>query len=472
MNVFGDTTPYHDKQPLHAFVRVYVADHLLASKNGSETTKAPEYIQSFEFNKLETSGTYTLVLFDKNWTELEQTFIAGATKIKILYGFVTGKQSPLYEGYASDYTVSYTQSGVVIGINGALNSALQNNDLMTMSTGTTNPTEAVKSICSKMGYQIGNMDETNDVSLPNNDYFNLIKDHPVSYINLSIAPYAVRKADGMSGFRFIVDNSTSPPTAHFLPLSAQNSVDKTYVCEKGINSSVISFEVQAKGVFGSGSTSTIASNIEISNIDPVSGEVKDETVNITNSGSSSNNNDGKITITGAADMSGLELAALLPKNITFREYNGQKYFVDIDQNFLIIAPVTNDLITFSTNEAVPTTVAETQQETVEVRTEVATSEGQNAEMAVSAAEFASSLRHTIPYEGVLTIIGDPSINVGDTIRILVPTSTGDLHYSSGIYFVQSVVDSITSGKYYTVLNVVREPVEDDVQIVDYRKVVK
>lgn len=402
MQVFGDTTPYHDKQPLHGFVRVYVADHLLASKVGKETTRSPEYIQSFEFNKLETSGTYTLVLFDKNWSELEETFNAGALHIKLQYGYVTGKQSPLYEGIASDYTVRYTQSGVILGINGIISNAVANNDLMTFSTGTKNPTEAVKSICSRMGYQIGHMDETMDVSLPNSSYFNLLKDHPVSYINLYIAPYARRKADGMSGFRFVVDYTTSPATAHFLPLCSQEAVDRTFICEKGINSSVISFEVQATGVFGGAGMAATATRVEVETIDPVTGEVTSSTSSVSD------------------------------QVITTGEYSL----------------------------------------TADDRTEVATSEGQSADMAISAAEFSTSLKNSIPYEGTLTILGDPSINIGDTIRILVPTTRGDLHLSSGLYFVKNVLESVSNGKYITALGVVRNGTEDGIQILNYKRLVK
>lgn len=402
MNVFGDTTPYHDKQPLHAFVRVWVADHLLASKNSGETTRFPEYIQSFEFNRVGTAGTYTLVMFDKNWSELEETFNAGALHIKIQFGYVTGKQSPVYEGIASDYTVKYTQSGVVIGVNGVLNSVCQNNELITLNTGSNNPTSAVKSICNKVGYKIGNMDETKDVSLPNSDYFSLIKDHPVSYINLYIAPYAVRAADGMSGFRFILDHSTSPATAHFIPLCAQEACEKTYVCEKGINSSVISFDVQAKGVFGAAGNSATATRIQVETIDPVTGEVTSSETTTTD----------QVVTTGQFTL------------------------------------------------------------TMDTRTEVATSEGQSADMAISAANFSVSLKNAIPYEGTLTILGDPAIDIGETIRILVPADEANLHLSSGLYLVTGVMDSVSSGKYITTLSVVRTGTEDGIQILNYKRLVK
>lgn len=402
MRVFGDTTPYHDKQPLKSFVRVYVAGHTLVSKIGKDEARAPEYIRSFEFNKLNTSGTFTLVIFDKNWTEIEETFNAGAKAISIQYGYVTGKQSPVYECIATDYTVSYTNAGVILGINGIVNSAVPNKKLLTMTTGTNNPTEAVKSICRRQGYKIGKMDETKSVKLPNSDYFTLIKEHPISYINLYIAPYAVRKSDGMSGFRFILDTSTKPATAHFLPLSAQLSESKTFVCEKGINSSVISFEVTAKGVFGGMGMTGSTTNLQIETIDPLTGEV-----------TSSSTSTGDVVLT-----------------------TGQYSF------------------------------------TLDDKEDVGTSGGQTGEMAVSAANFGTSLRNSIPYEGTLTVLGDPSIVIGDTVRVLVPTGRGDLHLSSGLYFVKSISESITNGQYITTMSVVRTGTETGLQLLNYKELVR
>lgn len=403
MRVFGDTSPLHDKQPLHAFVEIYVADKVLRSEsaNGTEV-KGPEYIQSFEFNKLDMSGTYTVVLFDKNWTELEETFNAGAQNVKLKYGYVTGKQSALYKSIVSDYTVQYVDSGVMLGINGIVTNAIPNTNLVTLNTGSRNPTEAVKSICRAQGWKIGNFDETKDVSLPNSDYFTLIKDHPISYINLYIAPYARRKSDGMSGFRLVLDPTTHPNTAHFLPLSAQETAAKTYVCRKGINSSVISFDVTAKGVFGGMGMTGSTTRVQVETIDPITGEVTSSTT--------------------------------------------------------------------STNEVVSTTGEYSF--TLSTQEDVGTSGGMTGEMAVSAATFGTSLRNSIPFEGTITVLGDPSIAIGDTIRIIVPTSRGDLHISSGKYLVKSISESISSGQYLTSMSVVRTGIEDGLELLNYKELIK
>ena len=401
--VLGDVVSLHDAQPMMPFVEIYVADHVLRSefKTGTKS-RSPEYLQSFEFNKLETSGTFTMVLFDKNWTELEETFNAGSQNVKIKYGYVTGKQSPLYKSIVCDYTIQYRDAGVILGINGIVNEAMANTKLMTLNTGSKNPTEAVKSICRAQGWKIGNFDTTYDVSLPNSDFFALIKEHPISYVNQYISPYAVRKADGLSGFRLVLDNSTNPATAHFLPLVAQATSVKTYIYGKGINSSVISLDVTAKGVFGGAGISGGSTSIQVETIDPVTGEV-----------TSSVTTTSDVTSTSGA--------------------------------------YTN---TPSTQE------------------DVLSSGGQSGEMSISSASYSTSLRNSIPYEGTITILGDPSLSVGDTIRIIVPTSKGNLHISSGLYFVKSVAESISGGKYVTSMAIVRSGVEDGLEILNYKELVR
>lgn len=406
MRVFGDTTPLHDKQPLTAFIEITIAGHPLRSEytNGQES-RAPEYIQSLEFNKLDTSGTFTIVLFDKNWTELEETFNAGSQVVTLRYGYVTGKQSPTYEACVVDYTVRYVDSGVVLGINGLITRAVPNLNLTTLNTGTNNPTDAVKSICRANGWKIGNFDETKNVSLPNSDYFTLIKEHPISYINLRIAPYAIRKSDGMSGFRLVLDNTTSPATAHFLPLVAQEVSKKTYICRKGINSSVISFDVVAKGIFGGMGLTNTTMSAQVSTIDPLTGDVSD---------------------------------------------------TEVESSYA------------ARDDSIPTTDQK----------DVVSSNGVSHEMAISSAKFSTSLRTSIPYEGTLTILGDPALSIGDVIRVIIPTSKGELHVSSGSYLITAISETVSNGNYLTSLSVVRvadynvfNP-EDPVEILSYKEVAK
>ena len=120
MSLNIDVVSNHDKQPMHAFVEVYVAGHILRSKYTStgEENRAPEYIQSFEFNRIDTGGTFILTIFDKNWDEVEYVFNQGFQHIQIRYGWVTGLTSPLYTCSASTYSIDFKNAVVIMSING------------------------------------------------------------------------------------------------------------------------------------------------------------------------------------------------------------------------------------------------------------------------------------------------------------------------------------------------------------------
>lgn len=59
------------------------------------------------------------------------------------------------------------------------------------------------------------------------------------------------------------------------------------------------------------------------------------------------------------------------------------------------------------------------------------------------------------YEAMLTIVGDPTINLLDDIRIINITDSGNLHHTSGVYNVLGITDSISEGRMTTVLKLVR-----------------
>jgi hypothetical protein len=401
--LFGDTVSLHDKLPLTAFVEITVAGHTLRSLfPNKETTRGPEYIQSLEITRAGVSSDFTLVLYDKNWTELEETFSLGAQEVTLKYGYVNGKQSPTYRGSVIDYSINYLSVGILLTIHGITADTLLNTDLVTLNTGTKNPTEAVKAICRSKGWTIGSFEETYDINIPHNDYFTLIKDHPLSYINLSIAPYAVRKSDGMSGFRLLLDNSTNPYTAHFLPLAEQRIASKTYIYGKGINSSVISLEVTATGVFGGSGALGTTTDMETSVIDPNTGEVSSARVNTSNS----------VNATGYTN-------------------------------------------------------------TPSTQRDIVSSDGLTSTMTIKSTLFNTSLRQSIPFTGTMTLLGDPELDLRQLIRVIVLTSTGELHLSSGNYLIDNITDSLVNGKYLTSVSLKRlNGLEEGLELYNYKKLVR
>jgi len=388
-----DNVTLHSTQPLATFIEIYVAGHLLRSEYSDrrEKSRAPEYIQSLEFQRINTAGNIIFTVFDKNWTELETVFNLGNQHVDIRYGYVTGKQSALISCILGKYNVKFTMNGTIITVQAMSTSVHKNLDLVSVKTGSSNPSEAAKSLCQAAGFQIGTFEETLDVDLPGG--FSALKEHPVSYINQRIAPYAMRKADGLGGYRLLLDDTTNPPTAHFMPLSAQAKADHVYIYGKGINSSVISLDIDVNGVFGGTGINGATTNIEAGNIDATTED--STTIN-----------------------SNTEAAA---------------------------AAATN-----TTEEAVYTDTPGTQQDII-------STDGLTTEQAIAAVNSAVSLSGSIPYSGTIVILGDPTINVSDTIELKVLKTNGDVYEAiSGKYLVTGVQDSITNGKYTTSIKVVKD----------------
>lgn len=417
MRMDYDRVGDHSKQPMHAFVEVYVAGHILRSKYTAtgEENRSPEYIQSFEFNRIDTGGTFILTLFDKNWGELEWVFNQGFQHIQIRYGWVFGRVSPLYKCSASTYSIDFKNAGVILSINGIVEgissggeglvgsssiqptndyssttSSMPNTNLVTMNTGTVNPTEAVKSIAKAQGWAIGTYEDTNDINLANEDSISMIKEYPVTYINTVLSPYAVSKGSGVSGFRFYLDYSTNPPTSHFVPASSAVALaaTKTFIYAKGENSSVIDISLSINGVLGGAGYNSAVTQSTVQTIDPTSKAI---------TGSTTNTNEQTYTEQGGYTSTPSNQASLFGAS------------------------------------------------------------GLSASQATASQMYAlTTSGGSIPYSGSLTILGDPTINLADSIILMVVMGNGNLHSASGVYMINEMVaDSIQGGKYLTSIKILK-----------------
>ena len=77
--------------------------------------------------------------------------------------------------------------------------------------------------------------------------------------------------------------------------------------------------------------------------------------------------------------------------------------------------------------------------------------------AEAAVQNVLSLSGSVPYRGSITILGDPTLVIGDSIDIVVLTSTGDVYdVISGQYYVTGVSDTIEGGKFTTTLSIVKK----------------
>lgn len=236
-------------QPLHAFVNIYVGDKkLLLATNPAR----PNIIQSFEITRLDdkAAGTVIFTVFDDNWDEIEEVLSANFDKVWVEYGYYgTGVRSDLYKLMLSSYNISFESTGTILSVEAMTEDATDNITPRSLALNTFNPTEAVKKICKELGYIVldENFDSSQDIHADNP--FNMIEDFPISYIQYHIIPQASEENEEV--FQFYID---SEKKAHFKRKSYKSvtSTDtlRTYIYQKGYDSTVIDFEVNINGKFG------------------------------------------------------------------------------------------------------------------------------------------------------------------------------------------------------------------------------
>ena len=77
------------------------------------------------------------------------------------------------------------------------------------------------------------------------------------------------------------------------------------------------------------------------------------------------------------------------------------------------------------------------------------------------------------YEATMTILGDPTLKILDTIRIINVTDSGNLHHTSGLYMIKGITDTISGGSMTTSLKLIRNgSLDDGVELMNYRKLLK
>lgn len=77
------------------------------------------------------------------------------------------------------------------------------------------------------------------------------------------------------------------------------------------------------------------------------------------------------------------------------------------------------------------------------------------------------------YEATMTIVGDPTINLLEDIRIINVTDSGALHHTSGIYKVKGIVDTYASGSLTTTLQLMRNGnINEGVELINPKALIK
>lgn len=77
------------------------------------------------------------------------------------------------------------------------------------------------------------------------------------------------------------------------------------------------------------------------------------------------------------------------------------------------------------------------------------------------------------YEATMTIIGDPTISLFDYVRIINLTDEGNLHHTSGIYFIKGITDTLSNGELTTILKLQRSAdINDGIKYINPRAIIK
>lgn len=82
---------------------------------------------------------------------------------------------------------------------------------------------------------------------------------------------------------------------------------------------------------------------------------------------------------------------------------------------------------------------------------------------------------TSHYEATMVIVGDPTITLLESIRIINVTDAGYLHHTSGIYMINSIVDQVSDGQMTTTLKLIRNGtgnINEGVEIISPKVLVK
>lgn len=275
-----------DSQPYLAFVDLIIGGYQFPNI-------PPKYIQSLTIQDLGTEGTtVTLTILDELGDEIEEMLYRSINEKKYLrFGHINGRQSKLIEFNLFTYTLSMSSTGSLLVIVGQGVLTTDNLSDATYNAGST-PSDAVKTICDKLGYVYDSttIHDTRSIILGDGSVkeFNLVQDNPIDYIHKEISPYAIRLSDGLGGYQFYIDESTTPPTAYFHPIEISEEAVRTYIYMRGINTNVISFEVSSDFIIAGEGQVGITSVLEANVLDPVTKVESHVSTDINNVGTNVN----------------------------------------------------------------------------------------------------------------------------------------------------------------------------------------
>lgn len=340
-------------------------------------------------------NSFTFTLFDPNWSETETLLIQQGEEIQFQYGYTEGIKSPIFTGMVMEYTPVFTIDGVKLTISGI--SWIAKTDDSTVSRrdwGEKDIHEIVQTIADEHGW-MADIDECLEI-LENDD---LEVAQPVK------AKWVQQR---MTDMAFI---------AHILQPKAVRKKDK-------VANYKLAFD-DAKRVlhFHPPRDDKGPRFVYKFMRDPMS-EVISFAPQV----------DGKVMLRKGAGVSA-------------------QPFIDRQTGYYDKV-VHNDA---STGEKILlggpyTYTATTDNEDYQVTEFRPVRDQQQADLAARD-RFYIAANHI--FQGVLVIMGDPRLAQFDIIRIIVLLPDGSLHYTTGLYRVDRIVDEIGEGQFTTTLEVSR-----------------
>jgi hypothetical protein len=355
--------------------------------------------------KHDMAGTFTLEVFDSSWVDIEyELFIRPAEKgdvskcpaVLIDYGYagVNTLKSERYEGFIDQVTPKFDSNGVTYSITGRINNRYGFSRHYDTYTGK-RISEIVEKVLEDDGYTIGYIEDT----------------IPLATVHSSRQFEVVWERHGLTAVQFIQD---------ILAPNAISNVDYSggyhlYFDENGkANFSPIRWIKE--GPASEQRTYQVYWHRmgDVINFNP--------SISLTS-----------IYVTGGSGTAATTSIDPESKEVLLSEY---------DPSLNFNSEVSGDMFLYETNEH-------------GYYSRILTSPAERKELIEARQKAFCETQRINSYDASLDIIGDPKIKIWKPVRILLFTTGGLLHYTSGLYFVTGATDSISASGFQTTLSLRR-----------------
>lgn len=384
----------NSSQPVTPFVKIKVGDFNL-------TPIPPKYIQDFSYTREtnDAANDFEMSLFDHSAIELENELSKGYEDVEFEYGWLNGPRSEKFRARISDYSLSFEGGGASLQVNGIskiVKSHGSGRSFTYKKDG--NPMkihEIIYNIAEYEGWRIGIVEECKPV-------YNK-EDTEEGESSEESEKTFVQK--GESSTKFILNKLKEAAVSKDTGKSGyvlwfDDKMDKTV-----INFSSPKYgEPNKKYVYRMN-----AENPNIINFSP--------------------NFSGTLMLSQGAGEVESRYVDTLSNDLMYtkRTEEDDKDFVKAERKKMDTEGYRNGIITSSATED------EVNKKLNSLRTRVSEA-----------------------YGATLEILGDPELKVFETIIVIVLTSEGYIHHTSGIYLVREIKDSIDSGSFTSTLELTRD----------------